>query len=390
MQSHSIRTLTRSVTFVSGVLAGWIFFLFLSVDPILAAEELSTSDLLKVMTANDTQLDRVLIRYEYAELTRSPLPMRLQIREPARQKHDYEYLLKVDPSIDRSSLPDAKTLFNFGSAHAEEIRSGKISDQSKSLTDQQMTWLHLLVERKISASRKRKPDPPANPRATADLAPGILAIDGRDIVVIHNPDGPLPIKFSSIGGRTTMMTSTFKDGTNTSVEWLKDSRQLSDPMDSYQELALWRLFALGVGYGSRVKEILSRESVGDQVALEVMLEIWPEKRSRAKLKIDSNQIVRQAEINAESTTIHVTTEGLRKLSADRRTATSGSFRRELKSNPNHTSPAFLLNLTSAEFGLERKKFERLADFTPPENESVSDITPQQFRSPAEPSSKRAQ
>ena len=301
--------------------------------------------------------------------------MRLQIREPARQKHDYEYLLKVDPSIDRSSLPDAKTLFNFGSAHAEEIRSGKISDQSKSLTDQQMTWLRLMVDRKISASRKRKPDPPANPRATADIVPGILAINGRDMAVIHNPDGPLSI---------------FRDGTNTSIDWLKDSRQLSDPMNSYQELALWRLFALGVGYGSRVKEILSRESVGDQVVLEVMLEIWPEKRSRAKLRIDSHQIVRQAEINAESTTIHVTTEGLRKLSADRRTATSGSFRRELKSNPNHTSPAFLLNLTSAEFGLERKKFERLADFTPPENESVSDITPQQFRSPAEPSSKRAQ
>ncbi|MFO1042965.1 MAG: hypothetical protein U0941_14340 [Planctomycetaceae bacterium] len=225
MQSHSIRTLTRSATFVSGVLAGWIFFIFLWVDTNLAAEELSTSDLLKLMTANDRQLDQMLIRYEYAELTRSPL----QIREPAHQMHDYEYLLKVDPSIDRSNLPDAKTFFNFGSAHAEEIRSGKISDQSKSLTDQQKTWLHLMVERKISASRKRKPNPPANPRATADIAPGILAIDGRDIVVIHNPDGPLPIKFSSSGGRTTMMTSIFKDGTNTSIDWLKDSRQLSDP-----------------------------------------------------------------------------------------------------------------------------------------------------------------
>lgn len=272
--------------------------------------------------------------------------------------------------------------------HAAEIREGVISTPADKLTPQESEWLRLLVERKLTVSRKKKPttESPTATLATPEAVSEIMTIRGRDIVVIHDNDSnkDSPRKFSSVGGRMEMMNSHFTDESKSQLEWLKDSRQLSVPMDSYQELALWRLFAMGVGFGTRIRQLEILSADGGISICDAVLEIWPGLITSARLHIDSDRIVRLAEIDAGITKINVETMETRSLSHGCKAAAAGTFRRKYKSTTARHSLEFRLNLTSVDFNIQPDTFSAMADFTPPDGERVSDVTPAPHRPPLPP------
>ena len=357
------------------------FVAFASSRGVLAAE-MTPENLIKSMRANDRELDRVIIKYNYTDLTKSPATVRQLMREaknPAhRKKLRAEYVVTHDPSIDATQLPDARSLFKFAQSHAEEIRHGVVDASSSELDPNEANLLKLLIEKNVSVSMKlirieavdtetAVPEPPV---------PGSLAIQGSDFAVIHDPDHRIhpTRKFSSVAGRTTMMHSSYADARKDSVEWIMDSRQQMVSFDSYQELALWQVFAIGVSFGSRIKQLDNLQVEGDLATCDVIMEIWPGRESRAHLTIDRDRIVRTADIDCGITTIHVETAGLRQFSPKFQSAASGHFRRAYKRDSKHTTPEFRLELTAIEFNVPSEEFARTADFSVPSNEHVADVT----------------
>jgi hypothetical protein len=356
----------------------------------LAADTLKSQDLIDLMIANDSQLDRVLITIEYTDLSVSPPPTaKMLVPLPdgriapvaGNNRIEFDYNCTYDASIDPSTLPNPNVLFNFAVRHAEEIRAGIVSTQPDAMTAEQSEWLRLLVEKKISPSRKKKPTGEAR-ASEQETVTELIAIYGLDIVVIHDPESEKQPtrKFSSVSGRATMMISRLTDGPNSPLEWINDSRQLSQPLDAYQELALWRLFTLGVGFGPRIKTIENLETNGNLTTVDATLRIWPGRETAARLQIDSDRIVRKAVINAGVTRIHVETAGVKQLSPSCRVAASGSFRREYKGSPTHTAPEFRLKLKNLEFNLDSGRFAEIADLSAPDGERVSDVTPRDYSS----------
>lgn len=162
-------------------------------------------------------------------------------------------------------------------------------------------------------------------------------------------------------------------------EWMNDTREIVSSLNSYQELALWRIFSLGVGYASRLVSVESETVVDDRTVVVGKLEIWPGKTAPATLDIDSQGVVRSAEIDAGVTELIIKTEGLRQYSEDFRAATTGHFVRRYKRDLNSTAPSFRYNVESIEFELSKSKFDELADISPPPGEHVSDVSPDASR-----------
>jgi hypothetical protein len=164
-----------------------------------------------------------------------------------------------------------------------------------------------------------------------------------------------------------------------SREWMIDVRTVSHKLNSYQELAIWRTFAIGVGFANRIRSTQSEKMKGDQLLVSAKLELWPGSVLPAVLQIDRHGIVRKATIDVGYSTITVTTTGLRQHSKAFRGATKGTFARTNKHQPKVTAPAFEIEIKLMKFGISDERFNELADLSPPAGERVSDVTPARLK-----------
>ena len=370
----SVRLVNRK--FATSLLILLVSINFLACDLSVNASELSSQELIALMIANDRQLDRVLVRCTFTRLTKPrPVmsPLRFQQHEerrPGRQKVLVPQV-KHDDSIAPSQLPEAGQLFKFANKHFQEIKAGKI-DRSSDLTDSEAELLKLLIEKRVSVTMQLKvteePELPPQP------APHLIAIRGRDVIVIHDPlrEVELTHKYSSIAGilNSTTMEST---GRNGSLEWMVFSVPSTSKFDSAQMNALWHMFAMGVGFGSRLKEMTILKVEDGLAHCDASLEIWPGRLNKSRLVIDSDQIVRRADIECQGTTITIENQAIKRFSPTFHAATAGHFRWAIKKDSQYSELEFRLAVTSIELEQSDEQFDALEKSVPPAGEKITRV-----------------
>jgi hypothetical protein len=345
-------------------------------------EDLHVSTVIQRMAENDKGLNNVVIDYLYTDMSVRPDiplgprgPIRKFLGDKANKLGEYEYIIIKLADIDSNDLPEAKVLFGFALVHADDIKARTVPP---GLTPDELRWFDLLASGKVEVSQKKKAasthlSPPLNVK---DASPSSeqMAFRNGDFAIISNPGGneTFPRKWSSIGGKTTSMRASPNGAKR---EWMKDERELRLPLNPYQELALWRILTMGVGFGSKIADVHRAEIRGDVMVIDCDIVIWPDNPSAAILEVDSNWIVRKADIDANVTKIEITTTGVREYSTNLKTAASGTFGRRFKTRPLHTSPAFSMEVKSIKFDLSDAELKKFADFTAPAGEHVSDVTP---------------
>lgn len=312
-----------------------------------------------------------------------PIPARPEERDDGNRKNaSRRFEISHDADVSADTLPDARTLFFLGVQYGDVMKSGKAEDFPANLSEEQIRWIKLLVSGKVSVKQVQGVNletlvPIPAPQPVREKLSESIALRWPDLVVTTLPSNAvdLPRRWSSIGGKLTSVRASMDSRSKPSREWMTDVRDVPHKLNSYQELALWRIFAIGVGFASRIHAIESERIEDDQLVVSATLEIWPGSSAPAILHIDKYGIVRQAKIDTGITTITVTTTGLRHYSEDFQGATQGKFSRAYKRNPETTAPAFEMETQSIDFDISNERFNELADLSPPPGERISDVTP---------------
>ena len=333
----------------------------------------AVKELIALMSANDHQLDAVLIRCQFTELTNtrpimSPIRSIQDEKERTRPKKSFVPTIEHDDTVDPLQLPDAAVLFGFATRHSQEIQDGKISPTS-SLTESQAKLLQLLIEKRLKVALRLHVPEPETPSAMP--APSLIAIRGKDVILIHDPlrEIDLTRKYTSISGEESFAILE-RTGPNSSLEWMVDSVPSTREFGANQFNVLCHLFAMGVGFGSRLKELEIVKVEEGLTHCEGSLEIWPGRHNKARLVIDSEQIVRHAEIQCEDSTITIDTNAVKQFSPAFCAATEGHFRWG-ENKPSHfTKEHFRLSVTSIEFDQSDEQFDALNRSVPPAGEKI--------------------
>lgn len=152
------------------------------------------------------------------------------------------------------------------------------------------------------------------------------------------------------------------DGKRT--RWILETETVSVPVNSVQEQWMWLQFALGVGFGERIKSVAQTAKEGSSYRMSGRIQVWWADESDFSLLVDAGGIVREAVIRS---TVDGNVSELRATSAgeasagDIDLAKSGSFTRTNIKNPR---PTVKFNVTVVDVKSQISE-ERLLQFLTP-------------------------
>lgn len=342
----------------------------------------TADQILEPMRANDAQFDNVLLACEYMDY-------RLPVRPPARRRggpdHAVPSVLRVDadPDVDMSGAPEPAVLARLAAQSDPEMYRKVTGQSAPPVPPELRKWAELIVARKVRVSRTSREggqEPAARASPVVDHSEMKVALRWPDIVVERTPKDASALspgedtysKWRSIGQTLEQMTAARVRRNHDAREWIVTKKTVPLSLGPQQELGLWLKFALGVGYADYISEVQALKPAPGGTEISCDLSIWDGKLTPARLVVDADGIVREADIKASVTTLTVRTSGLFKAGTRFVSAESGSFVRRFNESEKW-APKFDVKLTEVKFDLSDAEFLQFADLAPPDGEPVARI-----------------
>jgi hypothetical protein len=334
--------------------------------------DLTKDQVLQLMAANDAQLDNVRVEYERVSYPQPPREnSNLRFRSGGRVK--LPYVVKADPEVDTSGIPNAETLLDLQDKY---LRSAP-GEPLPAVPEDVKKWVEWIGSGKVSVYLDQPPQEPFRFRAILGLRWPDFAVERGDS--LHpNLTGKSYSKWRSIGQKIGYLDNLPMGKENR--DWIVTTVKKPFEFNSYQEIVLLQKFALGIGYAQYITDVAELNRNNDRIRMRARIQIWPERISEAVLELDDSLIVRKATFSSKSTTITLDNDGEFFAGEQFRCAKNGRLERTLKST-GEVAEKFDIYLLSLQFNLSDEEFNRLADFSTPKTDRRFERDPPQSARP---------
>jgi hypothetical protein len=323
--------------------------------------DLNKADVLELMSANDAQFDNVRVEYERVSYPGPTRPIDYSRYRTGGRAKPPPYVVKADPDVDKSGIPDAQTLLKLQDTY---LRAPP-GETPPMPPDDVKKWVELIHSGKISVSiYQPPPKEPFRFRAILGLRWPDVAVERGDNVDPHLT-GKSYSKWRSIGQETGFLDNLpMGEGKR---DWIVNTVNNPFEFNIYQEIALLQEFALGVGYAKYIVDVSELRRNNERILMRARMQIWPELVSDAELELDDFLIVRKATFNSKTTTISLDSDGEFVAGDQFHCAKRGRLERVYTAT-GRFGEKFDIELLSLQFNISDEEFNRLADFSTPKSD----------------------